>query len=414
MANPDDSAFAVGLTRIGIKGHSYGSTSPRKKLAVLQSKQFPDYDPNSGVAYELMRRRNPGRKLTPYMQMGQEGLKSPQKPSQAFAREGKAYVPTHLPPDVRSLGRPLAINHEFEHAYSQPRNDPRSVSEVAPVLGDIVFGAESFRRQAGKPVTGKIPYGFKNQDVEWMRSQAQKHGYFDGRSMTDLLRTPEGISYLRQAALGPKAYADNNSPHGEFDPLAARGDLPLPADPVQLPPLPNDGYIPKHILNPDLTKVKRQSMLNAWEAIKKKHEKTADKRALRATFPPREHPRPTVLENDTSTFLGRGFGPRNERIAQPALEQARKHVLRAVDPYRFHPPEVTGPQTSNPYLDSHERIRYPGQDIDTIAPRQNGNIRSLLKKYEDDPMGGYSTPTQSILFPFYRRNQGLHLSLPPM
>jgi len=36
-----------------------------------------------------------------------------------------------------------------------------------------------------------------------MRGQAQKHGYFDGRSMTSLLGTPEGISYLKQAALGP-------------------------------------------------------------------------------------------------------------------------------------------------------------------------------------------------------------------
>ena len=324
MPDPDNSAFAAGVAKISNKGHGYGPTSPRKKLTVLQSKQFPDYDPDSGIAGELNRRRNPGRKLTPFIKMDQEGLRSPRSPSEPFAYKGKAYVPSNLPSAVRSLGRPLAVNHEFEHAYSQPRNTPRGVLEVAPVLGDIVFGAESFRRQAGKPLAGKIPYGFKNQDVEWMRSQAQKHGYFDGRSMTDLLRTPAGISYLRQAALGPNAYAGNNSAYGEFDPLAPRGDLPLPSGPVQLPPLPDDGYVPPHILN-EPTESLRQSMLGAYRAMQKRREENASKKALRDTFPPKEHPRPTVLENDTSTFLGRAVG-RNRRITSSAQEKARKYI----------------------------------------------------------------------------------------
>ena len=406
MPEPDNSLFATGLSRLSLKGHQYSNDrSPRDFVTRYQREQFPDYDPDAGVAYDLMRRRNPGRKLTPYQKIPQPTV----PPSRPFARRGTgiAYVPPRLPVLAEDLGRPSAINHEFEHAFGQSRNTPRSVEEVAPVLGDIVFGAESFRRQAGKPLVGTIPYGYKHQDVEWMRSQAQKHGYFDGRSMTDLLRTPEGISYLRQASLGPKAYADDNGASGEFDPLAPRGDLPLPTKPVQLPPYPI--FIPQHIL--DMPERRKKNRLRGLRIQAELDAPQFEKHSLRNTFPLKDYPRPTVRDNDTraesGTFVGNSIYHDSRKTAS-AQEQARKNILQGVraDGTPRLPfvglGDVTGTQTSNPYLEAHKRVRYPGQNLDTIVPIQQGkSIRDALKKYEDNPMGGYYTPTQS-LFPYYR------------
>lgn len=167
----------------------------------MMRQQGSVYDPESPVGMDLMRKRNPGRSLTPYQNIPQPTI----PPSRPFGRTGTgiAYVPPRLGADYRQEGRPLVMNHEFEHAYGQSAHIPKQFREVAPVLGDIVFGAENFRRQERKPLLGKIPIGYKNQDAEWMRKQAQKFGYFDGRSMQSLLNTPEGVSYIKQAALGP-------------------------------------------------------------------------------------------------------------------------------------------------------------------------------------------------------------------
>jgi hypothetical protein len=75
--------------------------------------------------------------------------------------------------------------------------------EIAPVMGDLVFTAENFRRQEGRPLTGAMTLpGKKPSDIEWMRRMAQKHGYFDGRGMQELLETPAGRSFVKQMANG--------------------------------------------------------------------------------------------------------------------------------------------------------------------------------------------------------------------
>ena len=110
---------------------------------------------------------------------------------------------------------------------------------------------------------------------------------------------------------------------------------------------------------------------------------------------------------ETGTFVGNSIYHDSRKTAS-AQEQARKNILQGVraDGTPRLPfvglGDVTGTQTSNPYLEAHKRVRYPGQNLDTIVPIQQGkSIRDALKKYEDNPMGGYYTPTQS-LFPYYR------------
>jgi hypothetical protein len=191
----------AGVASLDRSMHALGPSSPRGEFARLASNQGDRYDPSSPVGQALVQRRNPGRTLTPYSQ-----IPSPQyPPNRAFGRRGTgvAYVPPKLNPAGLRLGRPMIANHELEHAYGQSARMPADKTEIAPVLGDIVFGSENFRRQEKRPLLGNITVGHKNQSAEWMRQQAQQHGYFDGRTMTSLLGTPEGISWIKQAALGP-------------------------------------------------------------------------------------------------------------------------------------------------------------------------------------------------------------------
>ena len=51
------------------------------------------------------------------------------------------------------------------------------------------------------------------------------------------------------------------------------------------------------------------------------------------------------------------------------------------------------------YLGAHDRI-YISPTQTEQRPRPSGNIRSLLKSMEDNPMGGYSTPSQTIFTQF--------------
>lgn len=84
---------------------------------------------------------------------------------------------------------------------------PSSWNEIAPSLGDIPAAAE-YRRQTrldrklpAEP-PGTLPPvrfpGGATLDPEWMRQQAEAHGFFRGRSMTQLLTTPEGKAWLRR------------------------------------------------------------------------------------------------------------------------------------------------------------------------------------------------------------------------
>ena len=426
MADPRNGAsggtFAASVARLNNKEHEFGKTAKhpalraiqgydsRATLRRLQDKQLPGFSPNSPDAFSLMKKRNAGRKLSSIPEMqevhrkhtGKTLIKPP--PAYAYSGMGAAFVdPTK---DWTPYGgEPQVINHEFEHAYAQPAGTHHSAKEIAPVLGDVVFGAEAFRRQAGKPLEGKIPYGFKNQDAEWMRQQASEHGYFDGRSMTELLRTPEGLSYLRQAALGPQSSANAGSVDGSFDPLAPdRPDLPYPDKPINLPAFPD--YADADPYN--------SGLMQPHSELEKRRQRVKNNRALRSVFPPPPPPAPTPAPRNNNTVplsmkatilsspLATAGLPFGGLSRSRELERLRVGMLDASSP--FYSDDTT--EASNA-LEAHERIRYPGQNIDAIAPRQNGNIRSLLGKYEDNPMGGYSTPTQSILYPFYRRNQGI-------
>ena len=180
---------------------------PRQAMFGLMQQQGKSYDPNSDTAYRLMRQRNPGRRLKQWSEMPPikyDDSKSQSSPGSGPGVRQKwgpgAYVPEKLSGTEVPFGRPMIANHEFAHTV-QPVGQTFG-KEIGPSVGDIAFGAESFRRQEGRPLLGKIPIGHKNQSAEWMRQQAKQHGYFDGRSMQGLLSTPAGKSWSSQAAHG--------------------------------------------------------------------------------------------------------------------------------------------------------------------------------------------------------------------
>lgn len=118
------------------------------------------------------------------------------------------------------------VNHELEHARTLGSGErvarigsPRVplptygsldlAAEIPASFGDVVFDGERYRRARGKPVDVKLELGRDPQDgsgsaenrsldVDWMVEQAKRHGYFQGRTMTDLLATPEGQQFLRR------------------------------------------------------------------------------------------------------------------------------------------------------------------------------------------------------------------------
>lgn len=78
-------------------------------------------------------------------------------------------------------------------------------AETGPGIGDLVFEAEKYKKTTGSPARHVVafPSGAES-NLEWMRRQAEQHGYFDGVSIDSLLATPEGRAWLGRAIQLPK------------------------------------------------------------------------------------------------------------------------------------------------------------------------------------------------------------------
>lgn len=116
-------------------------------------------------------------------------------------------------PLLDSIGKWGVANHELEHANDQAfdpayvnRGEMGSVTEheIPPAIGDMVFMGERAKSVLGRPLkhTVEFPSGLRH-DLTWMMDQAKRHGYWDGRSMTDLLyNTPEGRQWVKTRTAG--------------------------------------------------------------------------------------------------------------------------------------------------------------------------------------------------------------------
>lgn len=82
-----------------------------------------------------------------------------------------------------------------------------AAAETGPGLGDLVFEAEKYKAMHGHPARHVVAFpGGAQADLEWMRRQAEQHGYLDGKSMDELLSTPEGQAWLKRAIKLPTRF----------------------------------------------------------------------------------------------------------------------------------------------------------------------------------------------------------------
>lgn len=185
--------------------HGIGATSARGQLGgAARAQGYPQVTPaqTSSVGNAMLRSRFPGQ--------GLQGVNMTFEPGGSYAL-GRLSPRINIDQRQYLGGAPIdgstALNHELSHTYQNP---PRNtlptetfMAETGPSLGDIVFSGERINRETGVPLkhTVAFPAG-KTHDLQWMIRQAQRHGYFDGRSMDDLLNTPEGAAWLRQAVQG--------------------------------------------------------------------------------------------------------------------------------------------------------------------------------------------------------------------
>lgn len=191
-----------------------------KRPATLQSAYQP-----TPVSQSLLAKRN-------------AGFPRPQPPPDsspknvAYSRNGQAFVTRDInqfPEDARELaanfGQSTIENHEMEHAHRQPHSlfingkyrgtsavRPYDEQEVGPSIGDLVFRAEQFAKEEGKPLQHKVELpGGKQHDINWMRQQAQQHGYWDGRSMDDLIfNNRAGQQWYNQMVEGQRRQMQQN------------------------------------------------------------------------------------------------------------------------------------------------------------------------------------------------------------
>lgn len=213
--------------------HGYESNAPRQTMLEAIKQQSGNrnnrFNEESPIGYDLLLQRFSPETIKKHLVTkippvyGEDTLQSPQA-----LPGGHAYVPrlNDIAENtsrnfLQQMGRPAIINHELEHAANQPtqsgRNFPYASAfkgesrEIAPTIGDLVFMTEQFRRQNKKPLQHTVnltPPDYRKDvanggmqvDANWMADQAKRHGYFDGRSMEDLLlNTPEGQRWLQRA-----------------------------------------------------------------------------------------------------------------------------------------------------------------------------------------------------------------------
>jgi hypothetical protein len=171
--------------------HSVGPNAPRTQVheKVREQSRGPlDYKRAEGERRFRMRFGDP--RITPDGNYAQRGSKN-------------IHTMDSLDPEfLNTLGYYGIAAHEGEHAFHQKNNAAMAKAEIAPSLGDIVFMGQEFRDREGRPVEGNVTLpGNKVQNIDWMARQAAEHGYWDGISMQDLLRTPEGRRYLDQMGM---------------------------------------------------------------------------------------------------------------------------------------------------------------------------------------------------------------------
>lgn len=240
--------FSSGMPA-GQQIHSVSPQSPRGLMASAIGSQSKNQYQSPQAWY------NP-RTIGQSMLLGRYGISGLPRPlppphgdrQPAHTVGGQAYVSPNMGSfgqgfqgTVSRLGKSVLDNHELEHATQQRGMTKSPVTkenaETGPVIGDIVFGAEQFSRENGRPLrhTVNLPGGVSH-DADWMARQAGQHGYFDGGAMHDLIfNTPEGRQWYQRMSSSGQGIAPpaSQSPRSMMDMMDAEGPISLRDQPSQ-------------------------------------------------------------------------------------------------------------------------------------------------------------------------------------
>jgi hypothetical protein len=178
---------------------------------------------NNPKGYELVEQRFSPETISKYLVTDTGNFKTdfPSVDEPLAAPGSFAFVPKNNESGFNSFAtRPSIMNHELEHAAQQPyKLDTSSVpvtipgfmsqtAEIGPSIGDLAFMAAEYKANTGKPLQHVVeltPPEYRKHSINPMRmnindieQKAREHGYFNGRSMSDLIfNTPEGQSWYR-------------------------------------------------------------------------------------------------------------------------------------------------------------------------------------------------------------------------
>ena len=202
--------------------HSLGDSSPRGQLHKMIQAQKTEggFDPDAPMAQMLADRLTAGAVPTADMSDSKYG------PDMPFAKTGTGRfgIPESLGPltakfpAMESFGKQGARVHEFTHASSQrPGSKNR---EISPVMGDMAFAMESFRRQEGKELEGMLtlPGGGQVSASDFL-GMARGDGYFNGVPMQEILQNKgSGLRGLLDSMKNGTEPTGSGSSLQDFDP----------------------------------------------------------------------------------------------------------------------------------------------------------------------------------------------------
>jgi hypothetical protein len=287
------------LMRMQKKLHTLGPGGVRSRISAGVKQTYPNstasgLTPQQRAAEDLLLQGRYEGKTTPPVvspaEIAQERGSGIPNDKVAYAKgERKVFADEDYLKSLEKnhgIGRSLVLNHEFGHADAHAERDRlesmrdtvppevfrrqvqpaidriNSMSEVGTTIGDIAMIGQR-EKMVGNDAASDIQVdltgdGVRRHSLGWMADQAKQHGYFAGKSMDELLATPEGQQWLSMHSRGvgvtPSSQPFTSQQSGPTDMATApnrRGGVAAPRNtttpqgrrqiatpPVPVPPAP--------------------------------------------------------------------------------------------------------------------------------------------------------------------------------
>jgi DNA polymerase Ligase (LigD)/Helicase conserved C-terminal domain/SNF2-related domain len=158
--------------------------------------------------------REPWPALVPWLQQRAVNNVAPNRLALTRHETEHALQNIYEPPVGIRMRRGISLEQMVEEAKREAR-DRSNAMEIPPSLGDLPFTAQMHKLETGKPLNVPVDVAPGiTHDADWMSRQAEQHGMFKGRTMTELLATPAGKAYLQRLLAAHTPPPPSNQPTG--------------------------------------------------------------------------------------------------------------------------------------------------------------------------------------------------------